>query len=377
MPSPDQVNWIDNDESLEAVCEKLSTCQRIGIDTEFARSRTFYAELCLIQISDGESVYLIDPFPIESLDPVFDLLARADLIKVFHSCGEDIDLLGHLSPHPIRGLFDTQIAAGMTGHSSILSYQAIVQLLLDITVEKDQTRSDWSRRPLSDAQLRYAIADVEYLLQLHDLLVEGLQQRQRQDWAEEEFRTLSGPLSVDDAVRAQFGKFNSAWKLDRRGQTCLYRLLQWRERKARKRDLPRSWIIKDAGLIQIAERKPSSAHQLEQLDAIPPKVLRRHGDDWFCIVSDVGSLNDEELISPLPKPLTAGARQVVRDIRDGIDALAGDNDIAPEMICNKKEIIDCVRHQQPTGRLSSGWRAELLAPLFDELFGPETNEETT
>lgn len=378
MPSPEPlpIDWVTDDASLKSCCARWQQCEQLAVDTEFERSRTFHARLCLVQIEDGTGITLIDPFGIQDLTPLLDLFCQPAPVTVFHSCGEDIDLLGTLANRPLLGLYDTQIAAGLCGHSSVLSYQNMVAELLDIEVDKGQTRSDWTRRPLSDAQIRYAALDVLHLPPMKQLLDDELARRGRQSWADEEFDRLSEPVSMALLIENQFARFNSAWKLDRRSQHLLVELLTWREALARERNLPRTWVVKDAVLYQLAERQPVEESDLDALDGLTDKDLRRHGRDWLSLSESVAGLDEAALREALPRPLDGAQRQTLKALRQCVDAVAEHAEVDSGLICNKRDLTAVVRAGRLCGRLASGWRHDLLAEAVAALPLPPVQESS-
>lgn len=260
---------IQTTAELEAACQELALSSYITIDTEFLRETTFWPELCLIQMAGPDTAVIVDPMaPGIDLAPFFALMANPDVVKVFHAARQDIEIihhLGNLIPHP---LFDTQVAAMVCGFGDSVSYDQLVNRIKNEQIDKSSRFTDWSRRPLSDKQLEYALADVTHLRDIYHHLKAELEREGRSSWLAEEMAILESRETYDLHPE-------NAWqRLKMRVRkpielAVLQKIAAWREREARARNVPRGRIIKDDAIYEIAQQQPKDAEALGRLRTIP------------------------------------------------------------------------------------------------------------
>jgi len=370
---------INSDAELESACAQWSAKPTLALDTEFMRTNTFYPKLGLLQVSDGATCYLIDPLRVENWQAFVDLLANDSITFILHSAGEDlILLLTSLGQMPVR-LFDTQLAAAFLGMGFSLSYQALVKELLDKDVEKDETRSDWLRRPLSESQLNYAALDVRYLHELMLKLDNELLASEKQGWfiAECEQQLDIANNSESPALwKELYRSISNAWQLDRKGLTYLQRLGYWREQQARRKNKPRSWIVKDAELFiiasEMAKLEEPCLNRLQQLSGVPKGLLNRQGERLMSVLSQaVDDLPDglEERLSP---PLSIAQKGTIKAMQHLTREMAEGLKMAPELLARKRQILSVLADIEKSGSLvwngdMSGWRKNLLQAPFEKI----------
>lgn len=281
---PTEHIWITNNDQLAGLCDEL-TDSALAIDTEFTRRTTYYAQLALIQIAAGDRRILIDPLGIDDWLPMQNLLANSHN-KIFHAALEDLEVfrtdVGAL-PAP---LFDTQIAAAFCGLGDSLSYAALVELLHGIQLSKAETQSDWMRRPLSDSQVGYALDDVEWLQQIAQELTARLQDAGKFDWMQDYcLRTVENMREEIDPKFA-YRKLKGNWRLSADQLRVAAHLCTWREISARNLDKPKSWIIRDPVILEIAKNAPQNLTDLENRAGLAPESVRRYGRQllWKSVV---------------------------------------------------------------------------------------------
>jgi len=264
------MEWIADSAALKDACADLRKADFVALDTEFIRETTFWPQLCLIQAAGGSRELLIDPLA-EGIDlaPFYALLSDESVLKVFHACRQDLEIFftfgGGVIPSP---LFDSQIAAMAVGLGDSVSYDNLVRSLLNVSLDKGSRFTDWARRPLSDSQKSYALADVTYLRDLFPKLQERLAKSGREGWVREEMRILSDPATYEMHPenawqRLKLRKTTPKWL------AALKAAAEWREREARTRNIPRNRIIKDDGLYELAQAAPQTVEQLAGLRAVP------------------------------------------------------------------------------------------------------------
>lgn len=372
--------FVDTPKALRQAASKWSKTQALAVDTEFVRERTFFPQLGLVQVFDGEEIYLIDPVGIDNLAAIERVLVDPDILKVFHSCSEDLEVLYHRLgrfPHPV---FDTQIAASLGGRGVSIGYGNMVRDLIGVELEKGQTRTNWLRRPLTPAQIHYAAQDVAHLLTAHRLLGEELSSLGREAWLAEEIEKLFDASRFLPDPGDIYLRVPRARDLSRRELAALQALSRWREEEARRRDLPRNFVLHQAHLPVLARRRPRNLKQLSAVRELDPKTVRRYGRVWLEMLRAVDALSAEELPPRIERPRNLTPhRPLLQKLRQAVADRAHELGLAPELLASKKTVtavLDRVlSRRQPT--LPSelrGWRQEvvgdhLLEILSDELPG--------
>ena len=275
--------YIDNDAALTRACAQLQDCSWLAVDTEFERSKTYYPQLCLLQIAGREVTAVIDCLAITDFDPVLALLYDPAIVKVLHAARQDLEIFFHLTGELPAPLFDTQLAAQLLGYENQIGYACLVWKLLGLELDKSQTRTNWKLRPLSRSQLDYAADDVIYLGEVYQLLLEKLDTAQL-SLLEDEFKALARPELYLPAPENMWLKIRNAGRLESDIQAVLKQLAAWRERTARKENRPRGWILQDYALVKIAQTRPDSQRALSRISGVHEQVLKRHGKTLVEIV---------------------------------------------------------------------------------------------
>lgn len=293
--------------ALDEICRRWRDVEMLALDTEFVRTRTFFAHLGLIQVFDGTEIVLIDTVALPDLEPFGRLLDEMEGVAILHSCSEDLGIFLHRFGVLPRRLFDTQVAASLAGHGYSVGYQALVQKLLGLVVPKGETRSDWLARPLSPAQLRYAADDVHYLPEIWQILSDEVRSLGREDWVNEEFAKLLDAERYRVEEDEAYMRIKGAGSLDRRGLAVLRSLAAWREKEAKRRDLARNFVVRETSLLEVAKRHPRKEADLRKIPDLRPDQGRRYGRQLLSIVAEA---SDEGL------PPDAGVKPRGRRVRD-------------------------------------------------------------
>ena len=361
----------DSSSLLEAVA-KLKLVDAIALDTEFIRTDTFYPRLALIQLCDGVTTWLIDPlaFADSELSPLVELLNNEGVLKVIHSCSEDLEVLRYALGVLPRPLFDTQIAAAFVGLGFSLGYQALVKEITSVELSKHETRSDWLQRPLSQSQLSYAAEDVHYLGAIYEKLNEKLRACGRLDWLQEDMRALLAGAELDAPVEQYYSRVKGAWKLDRQSLGVLKLLCSWREVEARQQDRPRGRIVADKDLLQVAISKPQdkrllSGRQAANGEGIHLRAARVYGDKIVSLVADGLQADPDSLPLLLPKPVPREQGGTLKACKKIVNDRANVLAMAPEMLARKADLTYLL-HGAVAGRarlssaMENGWRKAII-----------------
>ena len=349
---------VDNPADLEECVARCLAADAIAVDTEFVRTDTFYPLLGLIQLSDGEQVWLVDPVALENLAPVRQLLLDPETVKVFHSCSEDLEVLRHWLDAVPAPLFDTQVAAAFLDYGFSRGYSALVEAVLDIQLDKHETRSDWLRRPLSESQLRYAAEDVFYLMHVYRHLQEGLRESERSSYMGEEMADLVAQAATEEDLESYYQRVKGAWKLDMAELAALRTLTTWREEEARLRDRPRNRIVSDKALLEMLKFKPQQVNGLYSVEGFNKGLIRRYGEQLMELYQQAHS---EEGLQPIPEPLDKPEKALMSRCRQVLEERAEELGIAQELLAKKKDLEPLVRTARAgatrlPARLAAGWR---------------------
>jgi ribonuclease D len=354
-------NIVSTPAGLEDLIADLGDEAAIGIDTEFMRERTYRAELCLLQLTTRRGPKCVDPLALTDLRPLGAALGGSGPTKVLHAGRQDLEvlapLLGSVAP-----LFDTQVAAALAGHPAQVGYAELVRRLLEREVPKGQTRTDWSRRPLSEAQVEYALDDVRHLLPLRERLVADLERLGRLGWLAEEHAALESlDVAAVDAERAWL-RFRGVEGWDEGRLRLLRSLAAWRERRAAARNRPRGWILDDAVVREIVLRVPRDRAALAALEGMPEGVVKHSGDELLALV-EAAAL--PQPLPPLPRRERPDPAFVARTKRlaEAAQGVAQGLGIAPEVLATRRVLEEVAAGKDPA-QVFNGWRAALLvAPL--------------
>jgi ribonuclease D len=364
--SASQSILVSDSNQLQTCIRELKDFDIIAIDTEFIRTDTFFPILALVQIFNGESCWLIDPISISDLSPLKELLISSETLKVFHSCSEDIEVLSHtLGCYP-QPIFDTQIAAALTGYGFSVGYASLVNSMLGIHVDKGETRSNWLRRPLSESQLGYAALDVIHLLPIYFELKKKLAELDRKKWIDEEMFRLIEEASTKEDLSLYFQRVKGAWRLPSEKLSALQLVCEWREKEARDKNKPRSRIIDDKTIIEIVSSAIQSKEDLYEIEGMHPYLIKRYSEKLLDLIKEGLSKPIEEHPAPLSEPLPRHMGSMIKKLKKIVNMKAELLDIAPEILVRKKDIEFLVRsiiskeNIKLPDKIAKGWRFDII-----------------
>lgn len=369
------IHWILDDASLAEHCAVWQTLPFVALDTEFMRVDTFYPIAGLLQVSGGDGAYLIDPLRISDWTPFAALLEAPNVVKVLHSCSEDLEVFLRLTGSLPAPLFDTQLAAGYLNLGFSMGYSRLVLALLDIELPKGETRSDWLQRPLSALQVRYAAEDVLHLVEVYRALSDRLAP-QKVEWVLEDGAELVDNLHREVDPEDAWRDAKLAWKLSRQQQAVLRALCAWRERQARARNQPRNRVLREHSLWPLARTQPDNLVALARIEDMHPKTVRQDGETLLQLIRDAAALPPEQWPEALPEPLPIEASALLKKLR-AVGQREGERlDIVPELMLRKKTLEALLKTGFPNGPYQlpdslRGWRRELMGQALLDCLASE------
>ena len=347
---------------LSALCKRLAHFPAITVDTEFMRETTFWPKLCVVQMASPDEAALIDATAADlDLEPFFKLMKNEKVIKVFHASRQDIEIIYHLGgliPHPV---FDTQVAAMVCGFGESVSYDQLVQKLTGTRIDKSSRFTDWSRRPLSQRQIEYALADVTHLRDVYQALAARLAEQKRTDWVREEMEVLTSPetyrLEPEEAWKRLKLRVRKPIEL-----AVMRELAAWREREAQTRDVPRNRVIKDDAIYEIAAQQPTTPEALGQLRTIPRGFERsRSAEDILAAVRKAMEIPRDQLPRlPKHRPAANGNGAAVDLLKVLLKMTSESHGVASKIIATVDDLEAIASDDAADVPALSGWRRELF-----------------
>ncbi|PHS17525.1 MAG: hypothetical protein COA86_09545 [Kangiella sp.] len=363
------VEWVDSFERLTEISETWGDKKHIAIDTEFERRTTFFARIALVQIFDGEKIFLIDPLSTECPLALKDVFENPNIIKIFHSCKEDLEVLYTSWKCQLKGLFDTQVAFSfLTGELSI-GYARLVELFYSIPVDKKETTSDWIKRPLTEQQKEYASKDVLYLIEIF--------LQQSNELAEKNFLKLFNQECNELCVNAiesidSFSDYREAkdvWRLNEKQVGLFQSLFDWRETTARQSDRTKNHIIKDHELVELTILSPESKSQIRQIKSLHPRSIRLYSEPWLEVINAWranGSLPQDIVLNPRD---IKGLKETSNRLEKIVKETAKENGLNPTFLLSKRVIRKLAQAMVTNQNIPSqwkGWRKAMLEELVSE-----------
>lgn len=353
---------ITSSSELAAVCARLAKHPFVTVDTEFLRETTFWPKLCVIQLASPAEAVAVDALATGmDLTPFFDLMVDPAVVKVFHAARQDVEIVWHLSKRIPEPLFDSQVAAMVLGYGDSISYDQLVQRTNGTQLDKTSRFTDWSKRPLSNAQIDYAIADVTHLRDVYIKLTGELEKRGRSDWVAEEMGVLTSPDTYRQEPERAWERFRSRVRKPRE-LAVLMEVAAWREREAQSRDVPRSRVLKDDSLFDIALTGPKSVEALGAMRSIPKGWERSR--DGMAVVEAVqaGLARDPRELPPIDKhrPQSQSQSATVELLKVLLKMVAEKHHVAAKVVATSDDLDRIAENDEADVGALKGWRRELF-----------------
>jgi len=359
---------LESTTQMQLAVKEWKSSAVLGIDTEFVRERTYRADLGLIQVSDGRTAWLVDPVSLDSLDSLSGLMNQLETTKILHSSSEDLEVLLHTLGALPEPMVDTQIACAMLGQPLQMAYRHAVKWLFDVEIDKDQTRSNWCRRPLNSNQLRYAAMDVVLLPIMLRELQPRLEDAGRWEWLQEDVARLKRNSRTTVQPEDAYLRFPGIGRLDESSLSVLQALAAWREKTARSRNRARGFVISDAGLMQLTRLKPSSTKEIRDVDEIHPGALNRYQDQLLQLI---GEAQLQKFDLAMVEQLGNAQKRQVNSMRKLVRARAEELGVDPALLASKRELeklIRAVTSNQAVPERFLGWRKQAITEDLLEQF---------
>lgn len=364
---------ISTTHDLAAFAERAASSAILGVDTEFMREKTYFAKLCLLQLSTASEAVIVDTIAVRDLSLLIPLFTSPSITKIFHAATQDLEIIYHelgVMPAPI---FDTQVAATLLGFGSQVGYSSLVHGICGATVAKTESFTDWGARPLTPSQITYAEEDVLYLPTMYAKMCGRLERQGRLHWLDSEFADMIRPENYTMDDRERYLRLKRVGHLSRRQLSAARELTAWREATARKRNIPRKWVLADEQIIEACRREPKTIDDLFRVRGIREKLPTSDAREVVALMQHGFNLPEEEL------PVVGTPMRNEANVDTQLDLMfalvhkrAKENDIAPTTLASKDELEELARYQSPDCALLKGWKRtlvgeELLALLHGEI----------
>ncbi|MBA3532629.1 MAG: ribonuclease D [Ardenticatenales bacterium] len=363
--SANEPHYINTIEALASLVAQLRGAPHLAVDTEFVRERQYYPQLEIIQIATPDVAAILDYRALGSLGPFTDILDDPAILKIFHAADQDLEIFFNLMGRIPTPLFDTQVAAAMVGQGAQIGYSRLVEGLLGVSLTKSQTLTDWTRRPLTLAQIEYALNDVRYLLPVYDRLQEQLEAMGRTEWLDDEWAAMSNPDSYRRVhPREAYRRISGMQRLKPRELALLRELAEWREREAIRRDRAPSLIIRDHLLVELVRQMPDSLSTLKEIRGLHEREVERHGKEILAALQRGGALPRTEWPKlPERNDLSEQQNSLVSLMQSWLRARADEVNIAPHYLATAadlKELVSATPEAQASLGVMRGWRHRLV-----------------
>jgi ribonuclease D len=355
------MNLITTTADLAAACERMSRHSFVTVDTEFLRETTYYPLLCVAQIATTDEAAVIDALAEGlSLEPFFELMANENVLKVFHAARQDIEIVWHQAKLIPRPIFDTQVAAMVLGYGDSISYDQLVQRITGDVIDKSNRFTDWSRRPLSAAQVNYAVSDVTHLRKVFQSLSDDLQKRGRSEWVGEEMEVLTSPDTYRSDPETAWERLKTRVRKPKE-LSVLMEVAAWREREAQSRDIPRGRVLKDEAIGDIATHAPTSMEKLASLRSLPRGFERSKWGSEIVEAVKRGLARDMTALPKLEKPRQGlNGSATVELLKVLLRMVSEQHGVAAKVIATVEDLERIASDDRADVAALHGWRREMF-----------------
>ncbi|THD46233.1 MAG: ribonuclease D [Bradyrhizobium sp.] len=363
------MSLITTTSELKLACSRLARHPFVTVDTEFLRETTFWPILCVVQVASDDEALAIDALaPDLDLAPLLDLMADANVVKVFHAARQDVEIFWKLAGLVPAPMFDTQVAAMVCGYGDQVSYSELTHSICKVSIDKSSRFTDWARRPLAQAQIDYAIGDVTYLRDIYRALVAELEKSGRRSWLDDEMKVLTSAATYEQNPEQAWERFKSRARKPR-DLAVLMDLAAWRESEAQSRDVPRSRVLKDDVLIEVALAAPRSREALGNLRAFPRGMERSKAGDEILAAVEHGLARDPQTLPRLQRERRngGGSAATVELLKVLLRQVSDESGVASKMIATVEDLEAIAADDRADAPALHGWRRKLFGERALEL----------
>ena len=366
---------IQDPTTLTVLCETLRDGPWVALDTEFMRTHTYYARLCLIQVATPESIACVDTLALPDIDPLLKIVYSPNVLKVIHAARQDLEVFADIRGTPPTPVFDTQIAASLCGYDDQIGYGSLVESITGHKLPKRHTRADWGARPLPPDQLLYAEDDVRYLRDVYQFLAQKLETLRRTEWAQEECATLTQPALYRNDPREAYRRLKQGQSLLPGAQAILRELAAWREHTAQQNNLPRGWVVPDTTLMEIALAAPTNPEALGQIVGLGGSPARKWGGEILQAV-ERGKMEKPIRLWEKPQRLDHRQQALYEQLQARVRAVAEKINISATLLAPRRELLK-VLTGDASSVLTRGWRRALIGDELIRLCGHQADAATS
>ena len=375
MSSVSTESLVQDLTSLTRLCVSLRDCPWMALDTEFMRTNTYYARLCLVQVATPEIIACVDTLALPTIEPLLEVIYSPRVLKVIHSARQDLEVFADIRGTPAAPVFDTQIAASLCGYDDQIGYGALVESITGHKLAKLHTRADWETRPLPPDQLHYAEDDVCYLRDVYHFLAQQLEGLGRTGWLQEECEALTQPSIYRNDPREAFRRLKQGQSLPLAAQMILRELAAWREHTAQKHNLPRGWVASDAALVETALATPTTMEALGRITGMGGSPMRKWGEEILQAVQQGLAMKPERLWQE-PRRLDQRQQELYEKLQTRVRTIAGQMKISATLLAPRRELLKLIAGDS-SGSLARGWRRALIGEELLQLCGNSTATMTS
>ena len=351
--------FVENHSQLEALCKHLKEQPVIALDTEFLREKTYFAKLCLIQVASAERIACVDPLALDDIQMLLDVIYDPSITKVMHSARQDLEIFFDIIGELPANMYDSQIAATLLGFGDQIGYANLLNDMLGVKLEKLHTRTDWSKRPLDEGQVQYALDDVRYLIEIYRLQKNKLQDNGREHWLADDFNYLSNKSLYSSITAGSWQRVRGSNSLKGVQLVVLQNLAEWREELARHVNRPKQWIIRDEALVEISRRLPTDQNSLEAIRGWE-SGLAKHSEQILAIVQAAKNIPKDQWPTQPKRVSLSKVQEAIVDVLMAIVRLkAAENSVTASVLVNRKQLEKLVSGEYDCAVLK-GWRKEIV-----------------
>ncbi|MBK8814109.1 MAG: ribonuclease D [Methylococcaceae bacterium] len=377
------IQYINSDDQLNSLCRQIEETSWIALDTEFLREKTYYPKFCLLQIATPNWVVCVDPIALPKLDKLFEAIYSPSITKVFHSCHQDLEIFFQVTGRVPGPIFDTQVAAPLLGYQDNPGYAMLVSSLLNINLNKAHTRADWSKRPLTEDEIQYAADDVIYLCKIYQIMLQKLDALGRTEWLKQDFKELENPEHYKADPEKAWLKIRGKNKLTAKQLSIVQSLAKWREATAQIENRPKTWLMRDDLIFDIAKLQPETVSDLSAIRGINERTVQRHGKKLCDLISTAKNSDPIPLKEKDRSNKKSQQHEAILDILTALVRIrAEENALNPTILASRKDLETLLFNEDEDCPLLHGWRytmagRELIGLLKGELlFGIQSDKLT-